>query len=284
MLDSPVSRVTERSAQAQYDKMRETPSARTGKPPSADTQRCYLKHAKMFARWCVKRGWLRGPSPCDTVEAVGKRRYGKPQLSRRELLQLIDKCLELAGQDDLGAAAVLVAVCTGLRASEVLSREVKDLDLEQDPDTGADVPVLRICDNAERAFKLKTGDSARSVQIHPLLQPVLDRLAAGKAPADPLFPGTHAGRRRRQWLWTEVGRITRLAGVSVVCAHALRGSLATGAAASGVRVDLISAVLGHSDSSITKQHYIQRGTLERAQLERAQSLLLRGLPPALFAS
>lgn len=284
MLDSPVSRVSERTAQAQYLKLRETAAEGTGKLLSVDTQRCYLKHAKLWGRFAVKRGWLRGPSPCEAVEAVGKRRYGKPQLSRRELLQLIDKCRELAGQGDLGAAAVLTAVCTGLRASEVLSREVKDLDREQDLDTGEDVPVLRICDNAERAFKLKTGESKRSVPVHPLLQSVLDGLATGKTPADPLFPGTHAGRRRRQWLWTEVGRITRLAGVSVVCAHALRGSLATGAAASGkIHVDLISAALGHADSKITRQHYIQRGTLERAQLERAQAALLRPQPAALPA-
>lgn len=275
MLDLPVARVTERAAQQQYDALRQVVSPRIGQPLSVDTHRSYLRHAKLWGRWIVKRGWLRGPSPLEGVQGVGKKRRGKPQLTRGELARFIHTCQDLAGQGDDGALAALIAVCMGLRASEILSRTVQDIDVEPDPETGEDVPVLRVGDNLERAFRLKTDSSGRSPQIPPIVELLLAKVAAGKAPGDPLFPGTLGGRRTRQWLWDRVKDLCARAGVPAVCPHALRGSLATSAAASGVRIDLISAVLGHSNSSITRQHYIVPGTVERAQLQRGMQTLPR---------
>lgn len=268
LLDGPISRVTERSAQQQYDRLRQGVDPRTGRQLSVDTQRCYLKHGKAWARWVIKQGWLRGPSPLDGIQAVGRRRRGKPQLTRIEVSKLISTCLEVATDGDLGAVAVLLAIFMGLRASEVLSRVVRDIDAAEDPDSGEQIQVLHVCDREELDFRLKTGESARSPAVHPLLQPLLAKLAAGKEPTDPLFPGRLGGQRRRQWLWVEVKRFCTLSKVPVVSPHALRGTLATQAGAAGVRLDLISAVLGHGSTSITQQHYLRPGTLDRAQRER----------------
>ncbi len=241
------------------------------------TQHLTLRRYRALWTWAIEEGLTRA-NPWSTVRVLGRAKRGKPQLTRSELARFIHTCQELAGQGDEGALAALIAVCMGLRASEILSRTVRDIDVEPDPETGEAVPVLRVSDNLERAFRLKTDSSGRSPQIPPIVEPLLAKVAAGKAPGDPLFPGTLGGRRTRQWLWDRVKDLCVRAGVPTVCPHALRGSLATSAAATGVRIDLISAVLGHSNSSITRQHYIVPGTVERAQLQRGMQTLTR--PPS----
>lgn len=63
--------------------------------------------------------------------------------------------------------------------------------------------------------------------------------------------------------------------VPKVCPHSLRGTLASGAAASGVRLNLISAVLGHRSSRMTTQHYIRPGVMQAAELERGLAALVQ---------
>ena len=58
---------------------------------------------------------------------------------------------------------MLLAVCLGLRAGEVVSRAVRDIDTV--PGEDAEVVVLRICDNESLGFHLKTGDSKRAPEL-----------------------------------------------------------------------------------------------------------------------
>lgn len=99
------------------------------------------------------------------------------------------------------------------------------------------------------------------------------RLADGKQPTDPLFPGSLAGRRRRQWLHEETGRLCKKAGVPVICPHSLRGMMATIAVAAGELPEVVAQALGHTSSKMTLQHYIQTGVAQSAQLERGLAAL-----------
>jgi integrase len=143
----------------------------------------------------------------------------------------------------------------GLRASEALSRVVRDIDKEG--------TLLRIEENIGTAFRLKTESSKRIPKIPTFLRPILAARILGKEPTDPLFPGSLGGRRRRQWLNVQVARRCALAGLPVVCPHSLRGIFATAAASAGETPEIVAQVLGHTDASMTIGHYIAPGTLDQ---------------------
>jgi hypothetical protein len=126
VLESSLSLLTERRCQALYDELRAQKSERTNRPLVVDTHRAYLADARSFGRWAAKLKLLR-TNPLVEIEGVGRRNNRKPQLRHDEARRLVDLCLELVPTDD-GAAAVLVALLMGLRAGEVVSRTVRDLD------------------------------------------------------------------------------------------------------------------------------------------------------------
>ena len=158
----------------------------------------------------------------------------------------------------------------GLRASEVVSRVVRDLD------RGG--THLRINDNLDVAFLTKTEKSKRLVKFPTHVRPLLAKLAAGKAPTEPLFSGALAGRKSRQWLWDEVRRLCQKADVPLVCPHSLRGWMATAAVAAGELPEVGAQALGHTSSQITLGHSIAPGVAEAAQLERGQAAFAAALP------
>lgn len=260
VLGSRVSRITPRVAQAQYDKLQQTVDPRTGRTPSVATHRMYLSLSKTFFRWVVSRGWI-GANPLEAVRGEGKRRRGKLQLTFDEAHRLSLTCRREAVRGDAGATATLMALHMALRASEVLSRVVRDLD------NGG--TVLRIRDNDDVDFRAKTEKSSRPVKIPVFLQPILAERARGKEATDPLFPGPVSGRQHRQWLWFEVRRLCVLAGVPQVCPHSLRGVFASALASTGEAVEVVAQILGHENTSMTLNHYIAPGVSEAAQLERA---------------
>jgi integrase len=204
-------------------------------------------------RWVAEQGWV-ADSPIEKVRGVGRRRRGKVQLSLDEADRLSRTCRAEAARGREGGTATLLCMHIGLRASEALSRVVRDIDKEG--------TILRIEDNDAVAFRLKTGSSKRAPKIPTFLQPILAARTLGKAPTDPLFPGSLGGRRRRQWLNVEVARMCKLAGVPVVNPHSLRGVFATAAASAGESPELVARVLGHTDASMTVNHYIAPGTLQ----------------------
>ena len=251
ILDGPVSKITPHRAQQQYDRLQD----RT----SVATHRAYLSRTKSWARWLVSRGWLR-TSPIEEVQGVGRRRRGKTQLSWDEGNRLGAACLQESSE---GGTAVLMCLLMGLRASEVISRVVRDID------RGG--THLRIDDNLDLGFQTKTEKSKRPVKIPSRVRPLVANLAAGKSPTEPLFPGTAGGRKCRQWIWGEARRLCQKAGVPVVCPHSLRGWMATTAVAAGELPEVVAQALGHASSQITLGHYIAPGVAEAAQLERGQA-------------
>ena len=128
------------------------------------------------------------------------------------------------------------------------------------------------------AFLTKTEKSKRPVKIPTRVRPLLAKLAVGKAPTEPLFPGALAGRKSRQWLWDEVRRLCQKADVPLVCPHSLRGWMATAAVAAGELPEVVAQALGHTSCQITLGHYIAPGVAEAAQLERGQAAFAAALP------
>lgn len=120
--------------------------------------------------------------------------------------------------------------------------------------------------------------SSQTVKIQSLLQPILAVRAPGKSPTDSLFPGAVGGRKCRQWLWDEVRRPCKKAGVPVICPHSLRGWMTSTAVAAGELPEVVAQRIGHASNRMTLAHYVAPGIAEAAELERGQADFAAGFP------
>lgn len=256
-LDLPVGQLTQGKAAAIYERLRTTPSKRTGKLLAPDSHRNMLSEAKSFLNWCIEQRWLR-INPLATVKGVGKRRHGKPQLRIDEARKLRDLCHALAATGDDGAVAVLMGLLMGMRAGEIVSRTVHDLD-----DGGK---LLWIPD-------AKTEAGKRTVEIPEELQPYLLARCEGKPHHAQIFPAKRSGKHWRDWVREETQRLCKLAGVPAVTAHSLRGFAATVAIRKGGLASLVAAELGHVSPTTTFQSYALPGSIQHAHQRQTIELL-----------
>ncbi len=253
MLYVPIVRLTKAKAAALYEQLRTVPSLRTGKPLSTDSHRNMLAESKTFLSWCVDERMI-SSNPLAAVKGVGKRRHGKPQLRIDEARKLRLLCHEKATAGEDGPVAVLMGLLMGMRAGEIVNRTVRDLD-----DGGS---VLWIPD-------AKTEAGKRTVEVPDELQPYLLARCEGKAHDALIFPAKRRGKHWRDWVAEESRRLCALAGVPVVCAHSLRGFVATVAIQAGGAAHLVTATLGHVNISTTLQSYALPGSAQHAQQKRA---------------
>jgi integrase len=215
--------------------------------------------AKSFFSWSIERGYV-GANPFSKVEPVGKENTGKPQLRIDEARKFLDAAFTYyqEKQHPLAIGAV-AALLMGLRASEVLDREVRDVE-----DGGRYLCIDRG----------KTPNAARRPEVPDLLRPYLLELMQDKRPDELLFGPSSSGRpKRRQLLHAMVQRLCRLAGVPVVCTHSLRGLFATLGVQSGSVTHAVAATLGHGSFAITQRHYAQPDAVTNAQMNRVANLL-----------
>jgi len=185
--------LTPKRCQVLYDEMRERPTARTKKPPSVDTHRGGLAQVRSFISWCIDRGFMKGANPFADVKGIGKRRprgksLGKAgnELRVKETRAWYTKAVELASNDDEGATAALVALLLGMRASEIVSRRVSDLDDDQEAadllwipcsKTPAGRRTLEVPD-VLHAARVRRRQGARSLPVRVRARARSDRQAA----------------------------------------------------------------------------------------------------------
>ena len=237
---------------AYYEALR-TRKSRLGRSFSVDSHRNILAEAKSFLRWCVtKKKWL-VRNPLGEVEGVGKRKHGKPQLRVDEARKWLVKAVGLADDGEDGAIAALLALVMGMRADEIVSRAVRDLD--------DDGKLLWIPDS-------KTEAGRRTLQVPELIRPFLKDLAEGKASDAKLF-----GHHWRDWVRKWVKRICDVAGVPKVTAHGMRGLHSTLAIENGVSAHVVAASLGHQSSTTTVQSYVKPEAMAGAQQRRVLTVL-----------
>ena len=219
---------------------------------AVDTHRNALSQAKAWGNWCVKQRWLRS-NPFAEVEPVGRKRRGaeKPQLRVDEARKLLAVCTE---KPEPASVAVLTGLLLGVRASELVQRNVRDLD-----DSGR---LLWISAS-------KTEAGRRMLRVPEALQPLLRALAQDRPGDAPLFLD-YAGRRpTRSWVAYHTRRLCSAAGIPVVNPHALRRTHATLATDAGATGNLVAAQLGHASPAITHAAYVQPDAARAAQGERA---------------
>jgi integrase len=221
---------------------------------AVDTHRNMLAEAKTFLGWCVKKKWLR-ENPLAAVEGKGKRRHGKAQLRRDEARKWLVAALEMADEGDVGAVGAMTAFLLALRANEVVSRLVRDLD-----DGGQ---ILWIPDS-------KTPAGRRTLEVPDLLRPYLLKLAEGRGSTELLF-----GEHWRDWVRKSVGRVCERAKVMKVTAHGMRGLHSTLAVAAGISSHLVAAAMGHESARTTFQSYALPEAVSGAEQRRLLVALTR---------
>ena len=258
--DEPVEDITVARARQLAEAYLSTPRDRGGQKPAAETARSTLSKVRAFGSWAVKRRYAPG-NPWEALELdiAGAPRRRKPQLRIDESRRFAECAHAEAEAGDDAATAALVALYLGLRASEIVARDVRDLD-----DGGR---VLWI-DTA------KTAAGERWLEVPPPLQPLLVAAAKGRVPDAPLLGGE---RRTRYWVYYHVRRLCRLARVPRVPPHGLRGTHDTLAREAGATGHLVASALGHADGGRTSErHYADPGAVERARQRRALRVLTGG--------
>ena len=207
---------------------------RLGKRPSSVTVKSVLGHARTFWRWLDTQG-VTDRNPWVGIKlAFSARGRRKPQLTLDEARKLRDKCIS---DDTPEAVAVLATLLLGLRASEVVNIQPRDLD------DGGRILWVRAPKNGR--------DLALSVPME--LQALMPKVAG-------------LGGRSRYWLYYHTRRLCESASVPVVTPHGLRGTHATLARSAGATGDVVAKALNHSDERVTRDHYYQPGTVERANV------------------
>lgn len=243
------------TCQRYYDELTQKKS-RLGKPLAVDTHRNILSQTRSFLTWCVKKKKWLDENPLAEVEGKGKRRHGKAQLRVTECRLWLKKAVELAETGDVGAVAAMMTLLLGMRASEIISRVVRDVD-----DDGR---LLWIPAS-------KTPAGRRTLEVPGLLVPYLAKLAEGRPAQDSLF-----GCHWRDWPRKQVARICSEAKVMRVTAHGMRGAHATLATERGITGHVVAAALGHESCSTTYQSYAKPESVATAQQQRVLTVLEGG--------
>ncbi len=264
-LEDDLGKLTAQRAAALYERLVQTPTRKTGQPPTAATHRYYLKLAQGLFRWAVSKSYLR-ESPFASVQPVGRPNRGKKQLRFDEAERFIATAFQLFDERrDTMALAAVTALLLGCRASEVLQLRVRDLDCG-----GTKLWVAA----RDSDYLGKTANAARDPDVPEVLRPRLLELTADRAPDMYLFGLGATGKPKgRQLLHSTVRRLCVAAGVPVVCPHSLRGIWATAGVRSGALSHAVAAALGHGSFAVTAKHYVKPGALDGARTDRLVQLL-----------
>ena len=261
-LDQPVSAFTADNAQKLYE-AETVKISRFGRVMRAQTHRKLLAVTKLFFHWAVGLKYTRA-NPFAAVKPVGKVHTGKDQLRIDEARQLTEILISAAKQGEEGAIATYTQLVLGLRSSEVLHREVHDLD-----DAGR---VLWIPSG-------KTDNARRRLEVPEVLRTFLLAQAKGKPPERLLFGSDRSQPYFPIWLWNQVRVYCKRAGLRRVCPHSLRGLHSSLAVAAGCTSTMVASALGHGSFAITAKHYVDADTLRNSTVRRVSDALARDPTP-----
>ena len=162
-------------------------------------------------------------------------------------------------KNDPHKALVLVALATGIRQGEALGLFWGDLD-----PTGRVIHIARSRSrSAGRATKSpKTASGRRNVELPSHAVAALNRHREsqiarnhGVGPGDPIFTGPDGGPLSASAAYHALQRIIERLGLKRISFHALRHTMTTLMMARDVPVNIVRAVLGHSDPTLLLKRY-----------------------------
>jgi integrase len=255
----PVSLLTAKQAERLYSQFCNG-KTRRGKLPSGDTTRNTLSEGKRLLEWCAKKGHSKNNVLAE-VEGRGIKNAGKKQLKAKEARRWLETAIPMLETDEWVVAAV-ACLLLGVRSSEIVNRQVRDLD-ERDGAT--------VLDLTEATTKTKAGE--RIQEVPELLKPHLLRLAQCKRGDQYLF--SHQGKKATDRTAAACRMLCRLTrDVPRVTPHGLRGSHSSLAQHAGVTAHVVAAALGHTSPTTTLKHYTTPSAAKAGPQRAVEHLLL----------
>lgn len=213
---------------------------------SVATRRFDLLIARSFFGWCLQRG-LATANPFSGIQVAGRVNCGKQQLRIDEARRFVETAVSMYREKGRQlCVAALTCLLLGLRATEALNRQVRDLD-----DEGL---ILWVPSG-------KTVNARRRLEVPELLRPFLLDLCRGKPRMAFIFSEKLGQPCKRNSLWCCVVDICKRAEVPRVCPHSLRGLHASLAVSAGVTSSAVASALGHASFAVTARHYADSSAL-----------------------
>lgn len=244
---------------------------------SAQTRKHYIRNAKQFTRWLVRKKAMNSCPLADVeVPAVKKDRRHVRRAERPEFLTTLYASMternksirHLTAEDRVWL--YVVAAATGYRAKE-LSRLV---------------PADFLLDLADPVVVLPGGRTTKNAEptvqpIDPALVPGLAAFLAKKKAGQPVWPGKW---RTGKWAGQMLKRDLAAAGLPykdhrgrVFDFHSLRATYITALALSGAPFSDVQRLARHSDPKLTMDVYVDNGITQLAGSVRKIGL---PVPPA----
>lgn len=195
---------------------------------------------QQFFKWAVKEGIL-SASPLDGMEPIRVREETKQPLSPDQV-NLLVQAAKVSRNRHRDEAILLMLFDSGVRASELISLKVKDVDVK----TG----TFQVLGKGNKVRSCYLGKaSVKALMVH---------LRHAKLPPDaPLFPsasGMKVGNHlTTSGLLTLIKRLAKPTGISVNV-HQLRRTFATTILQGGADIVAVRDMLGHSNIQMTLKY------------------------------
>ena len=201
----------------------------------------------------------------DPTESLGSPRVGRslPKcLSEEEVSRLLAAAYKSGSNEGQRDATILeLLYATGLRVGELVSLNVRDVDLEESYvrcwGKGSKERIAYLYPKALAELKRYLGN-ARIAML-------------GKKKAEQALFVNHRGERlTRQWVWTILKTYTEKAGISnTITPHTLRHSFATHLLQNGASLRHVQELLGHSSISTTQVYTHLTGQYLHQEYEKS---------------
>lgn len=242
-----------------------------GAGPLSDTT---IRQAHMVLRSALQDALMRRKVTYNAAAVV---RAPKAVDNPHDHLELDDaKAVLRAATSERGLCRLVIALALGLRQGEALGLRWDDYRMTAAGDASLVIleAVQRIGGKLSRT-DVKSAASHRSIPIPPNMVPIFEAWR-GIATDPYMFPGMMGGPCDAKRDWADWSEALERAGVRHVPLHGARGSAASLLADMGVPDWRIAEILGHSQVTTTRRHYI-RGT-EDSNRQALSGLLGELLP------
>jgi integrase/recombinase XerD len=293
--DGPLATLTATEIDTHLSSWRTTFFQQHRRLPSPATYKNRVNALRAFYTWMERFDLLRAPD--GTLHANPMRTIDAPRVEQRPndwLRPVEDRALHSAPIPEHERFIVMLLRWTGLRVSEAVSLTVSDVDLMR----GNETLFVR---------ESKTPAGRRSI---PVLPPLLTDLRAkveklgpaiGASADAPILITRNASAMKATYVWRVVKRASFRAGVRVVpctcgspatahaqeCSrtktgehlsrvtpHTLRRTFGSHLLNRGVRLEVVSSLLGHASTSVTEKAYAEL-LYETARREVLEALKAR---------
>lgn len=250
---------------------------------SASTLNGYRVRLKAFIRWCYLNDYMENTSCVDKLQKfkedeTAKEKLADKYMEKDELARLIDGMMV-----PRWAAVTKVMALSGMRIGELIALNKSDVIFSKHI-----IRVNKTYDYVNSVLEngAKTAASNREIYMQPELEKAMQDLKqiqhdflvkSGAHPNNILFLSEPNGDYMQYSTYNKYLRENgqRILGRDKITTHVLRHTHVALLAENGVPLDEISARIGHSDSSVTRDVYFHvTKRLEDRRRERMKQIVI----------